>query len=231
MTPLRHAETRGQTQLPWLDSRHSFSFGSFHDPEWMGFRNLRVFNEDRIGPTGGFGDHGHREMEIVSIVLDGALAHSDSTGRTGQLGRGDVQAISAGTGVIHAERNPDPARANHFFQIWIEPRNGGEPPSYREGHARWLDVPGRWHVLASDQPGAAVRMATDSSILGATVLAGSRLPYTSPRGGHLWLHVVEGEIEIAGQALATGDAFAATDAARLEIVARSDSRVLLLDLD
>ncbi|MEM6708759.1 MAG: pirin family protein [Pseudomonadota bacterium] len=231
MQTLRKADQRGTANFGWLNSAHSFSFGSYFDPEHMGFGPLRVINEDRVQPAKGFDTHGHRDMEILTYVLDGALAHKDSMGNGSVIERGDVQRMSAGTGVTHSECNDSDSDSVHFLQIWIEPAQVGIDPSYEQQRIDVRDTPNRWRVLASGRGKAgAVRVHQDIDLLGAWIEANQTLAYELDGGRQYWLQVARGSVEANGQTLTEGDGLAIRDQKALSVMARGDAEVLLFDL-
>lgn len=230
---IRRAEDRGQANFGWLDSRHSFSFGHYYDPANMGFGPLRVINEDRVKGGGGFEPHGHQSMEIISYVLDGSLNHQDSMGNGSTIVPGDVQRMSAGTGVRHSEMNGSASDDVHFLQIWIEPRASGGPPSYEQRHFDLDAELGQWQLLASGfADDDAVYVNQDVRIYGARVEPGQTLEQIQKAGRRYWLQVVAGELSIAGEALRAGDGVAfkpaADDLVSIEVASAAD--VLWFDL-
>jgi redox-sensitive bicupin YhaK (pirin superfamily) len=231
MRVLRPAAERGTTAIGWLHSRHTFSFAEYHDEAWMGFRALRVINDDIVQPAQGFGTHGHRDMEIVTWVLAGALEHRDSLGSGGVLRHGDVQVMSAGTGIRHSEFNHSQETASHFLQIWIQPDRAGVKPAYAQAHVPAAERTGRWAALAAGggRP-AAVAIAADAAVLCATLAAGGELPYALPAGRHAWLHVARGSVSVDGQAMSGGDGLAVSGESGLTVRASADSEVMLFDL-
>lgn len=231
MMLVRRSEARGHADHGWLRSHHSFSFADYFDPQWMGWGNLRVINEDRIAPGTGFGTHGHRDMEIVSYVLKGNLAHKDSMGNVEGIPPGEVQRMSAGTGVMHSEFNHAPDSETHFLQIWIEPNVRGIPPSYEQ--KAFADAEKRGvlrRVASNDTAEGAVKLHAD-----ATIYAGlfdgaesARLALDPTRKAYV--HLVRGELTVNGQALKTGDAVALRDEAVLVLDQARDAEVLVFDL-
>lgn len=234
MLELRKSADRGHANHGWLDSHHSFSFADYHDPKHMGVGNLRVLNEDRIAPGTGFGTHGHRDMEIVSVVLDGALAHSDSLGQGGEAGvirPGDVQRMSAGTGVRHSEFNHDKDQTTHFLQIWILPRTQGIAPGYEQRHFDEGGRRGRLQLIASDDGRAgSVSMHADAAIhLGRFDGDESAQLELDPRRP-AYVFVARGELEVNGIALGTGDALTLRDEASLALNHGRQAEVLVFEL-
>lgn len=228
----RHAaEDRGHFDHGWLDTFHTFSFGGYQDPRRMGFRSLRVINEDRVAPGEGFGRHRHQNMEILSYVLSGSLQHRDSLGHGGVLGAGEFQRITAGSGIAHSEFNASRTEPVHFYQIWIYPDRQDLPPSYEQGRFADEELRGRLRVVASaDGREASLKIHQDAQVLLGRLEAGDRVEYPITRGRHAWVQVTRGELEAEGQLLATGDGAAISQTERVEIVAKADSEILLFDL-
>src|SRR3954466_3093892 len=210
---IRRSDDRGHAQHGWLDSFHSFSFADYHDPEHMGFGPLRVINEDRVQPGQGFGTHGHRDMEIISYVLEGGLAHRDSMGNGSTLKPGDAQRMSAGTGVRHSEFNASDQEPVHFLQIWIEPAVRNVAPSYEE--ARFDDAAkrGRLRLIASpDGREGSVHINQDANVYAALLDGAERAEFDSREGRRTYVHVVRGSLTVGGQPLRAGDALKSVDA-------------------
>ncbi len=226
---VRRAADRGRTKIGWLDSRHTFSFGSYYDPEHMGFRDLRVINEDRVVPAQGFGPHPHRDMEIISYVVEGQLAHQDSTGTGSVLGPRRVQLMSAGRGIVHSEMNPSPRAPVHFLQIWIQPHTAAVEPRYQE-----LAVPeerDRLHRLVSpDGRDGSLTIHQQASLRVGRLNAGARLRHRLETGEHAWIQMVAGRLEVAGERLEAGDGLALSGAPELELHAHEESELLLFEL-
>jgi len=230
MNEIRRSAERGLADHGWLKSYHSFSFADYHDPRHMGFSVLRVINEDRIQPGTGFGTHGHRDMEIVSYVLDGALAHKDSMGNGSAIVPGDVQRMSAGTGVRHSEFNHAPDGVTHFLQIWIEPAEHGIPPSYEQKHFTAGDRRGRLRLIASgDAREGSVKLHQDASIHAALIDGEERAEQPIAPGRRAYVHVARGKVTVNGHALEAGDALK-TDASRIVLEQGVNAEVLLFDL-
>jgi hypothetical protein len=236
MLTIRPAAARGATRLDWLTSRHTFSFGDYVDPQAMGFGPLRVINEDVVAPGAGFATHGHRDMEIISIVLDGALAHRDSLGNGSIIRPGEVQRMSAGTGIRHSEFNASDAEPVHFLQIWIEPEHRGLPPSYEQRMVADADDSG-WRLLGSaDGRGGSVVIHRPVDLLQADIHPGQIAAYRLAPGRRAWLQVAVGSVTVNGTAMAAGDGAAVTDETELTIAAAADgpagpvAQVLLFDL-
>jgi redox-sensitive bicupin YhaK (pirin superfamily) len=229
LSELRRAAERGHANHGWLDSFHSFSFAGYHDPRYMGFGPLRVINEDRVRAGSGFPTHGHRDMEIITYVLEGALAHEDSMGNGSAIVPGDVQRMSAGTGVRHSEYNHDKSGVTHFLQIWIEPKFTGLAPSYEQKHFPAVEKRGRLRLVASpDGAEGSVRVHQDARIYAGLFDGAERATHALAAGRRAYLHVARGDVQVNGQALGAGDALK-TDAG-LEISGGRAAEVLLFDL-
>jgi hypothetical protein len=231
MIELRRANERGHANHGWLDSYHSFSFADYHDPLHMGFGALRVINEDRIAPGTGFGTHGHRDMEIISYVLEGALAHKDSMGNGSVIRPGDVQRMSAGTGVQHSEFNHQPDGPTHFLQIWIEPDRRGIAPGYEEKHFAPVDKRGRLRLIASpDGADGSVLIHQDARVYAALIDGEESVQHTAPAGRRLYVHVARGELAVNGQRLVAGDAAKLVGEPALDLDRGRQAEVLVFDL-
>ncbi len=231
MIELRRSSERGHANHGWLDSFHSFSFAGYHDPEHMGFGALRVINEDRIGPGSGFGTHGHRDMEIITYVLDGTLAHKDSMGNGSTMRPGDVQRMSAGRGVMHSEYNHEKSAATHFLQIWIEPSVRGVEPSYEQKHFEAAAKRGRLRLLASPDGREGSVMIHQDAYLYAAVLDGrERASHVLGAGRRAYVHVARGRLKVNGTGLAAGDALKATNTVQIDLEDGVGAEVLLFDL-
>jgi len=232
MMERRPAQERGHAQHGWLDSFHSFSFADYYDPSHMGFGPLRVINEDRVQPAKGFGTHGHRDMEIISYVLEGELAHKDSLGNGSVIRPGDVQRMSAGTGVQHSEFNGSPNAPVHFLQIWIEPRERGIKPSYEEKRFDDATKRGQLRLIASpDGRDGSVTIHQDANLYAALVDGDEALSFQQKPGRLTYLHVVRGAVDVNDQPLAAGDALKITGETTLRIGKGRDAEVLLFDLN
>ncbi|MGA8006927.1 MAG: pirin family protein [Burkholderiales bacterium] len=231
MFELRRATERGHANHGWLDSFHSFSFADYHDPRHMGFGSLRVINEDRIQPGTGFGTHSHRDMEIVSYVLEGALAHQDSMGNGSTIVPGDVQRMSAGTGVRHSEYNHEPSGVTHFLQIWIEPTARGIAPGYEQKHFDPTSKRGRLRLVASpDGRDGTVTIHQDAHMYAALLDGGERAAYALPKGRRAYVHVARGSLTVNGNELGAGDALKVSDVAEMVLERGEQAEVLLFDL-
>ncbi|MGQ0547408.1 MAG: pirin family protein [Betaproteobacteria bacterium] len=227
MAELRPAAERGHANHGWLDSWHSFSFAGYYDPRRMGYGPLRVINEDRVRPGAGFGTHGHRDMEIITYVLEGALAHKDSMGNASTIVPGDVQRMSAGTGVRHSEYNHDPRNVTHFLQIWIEPDRAGVPPSYEQKHFDGSEKRGRLRLVASpDGRQGSVSLQQDAFLHAGLFDKGERAEI-APRKGYV--HVARGRISVNGHALSAGDALVTEDG-KIVLEKGEAAEVLVFDL-
>ena len=230
MNELRRGAERGFADHGWLRSFHTFSFADYHDPEHMGFGPLRVINEDRIRPGTGFGTHGHRDMEIISYVLEGALAHKDSMGTGSTIVPGDVQRMSAGRGVLHSEFNDDQKGVTHFLQIWIEPSVRGIEPSYEQKHFPEADKRGRLRLIASpDGAQGSVRIHQDARLYAGLFDGAERAEYALAPGRRAYVHVARGRLSVNGNPLEAGDALK-TDSARVVLEKGATAEVLLFDL-
>jgi quercetin 2,3-dioxygenase len=227
----RPAAERGHFNHGWLDTSHTFSFAGYHDPEQMGFRTLRVINEDRVQGDKGFGAHSHSDMEIVTYVLEGALAHSDSMGNRSTIVPGDVQRMTAGTGVTHSEFNPRPQEPVHFLQIWILPDRRGLAPGYEQKAIPEAEERGALRLVASrDGRDGSVTIHQDVDLYASRLLPGERVKHAVASGRHAWLQVVTGRIELNGTALGAGDGAAVSRESALEMVAVEPAHFLLFDL-
>ncbi|MEL7454215.1 MAG: pirin family protein [Pseudomonadota bacterium] len=230
MLKLRSEIDRGKANLGWLDSRHSFSFGHYHDPDHMGFRKLRVINEDKVVPGGGFAEHGHADMEIISYVLDGALAHQDSLGTGSTIRPGDVQRMSAGTGIRHSEFNASKDKPVHFLQIWLEPDQRGIDPSY-EQKTFGDDRRGGLKLVASPTGrDGSLTLHQDVDLYASILEPGDMVSHSFASGRHGWIQVARGGIEIDGQTLQPGDGLAISERSEISITALIDAEFLLFDL-
>ncbi len=230
MIRLRKALDRGHADHGWLNTYHTFSFADYHDPAQMGFRSLRVINEDRVAPGMGFGTHGHRDMEIISYVLEGALQHKDSMGNGSVLHPGEFQRISAGTGVRHSEFNPSATEPVHFYQIWLLPERVGIEPSYEQKLFADDEKRGRLRLVASpDGAQGSLTIHQDARVYLATLDAGASVTHPAA-SRHLWLQVMRGKVEAGGQSAQAGDGISVSDEPRLSITAERPAEVMMFDL-
>ena len=230
MHAIRRSSERGTADHGWLRSAHTFSFASYHDPAHMGIGPLRVINEDRVAPGKGFGAHSHRDMEIISYVLSGALEHKDSMGNGSVLHYGDVQRMSAGTGVTHSEFNGSKSEPVHFLQIWIIPDKTGIPPGYEEKRFDPADKRGRPRLIASpDGRDGSVRIQQDASVYASIVDGDDRIEHTLARKSG-YVYVARGDVNVNGERLAAGDAITVEGPATIVIDDGRDAEVLLFDL-
>ena len=226
----RPADQRGEVSLGWLRSRHTFSFGHYHDPAWMGFGPLRVINDDTVAPGGGFAPHRHANMEIVSVVLAGALAHRDSAGHEGVVRAGDVQWMSAGHGIEHSEYNGSDAEPVHFLQVWIQPDRLNAQPAYDQRHFDPAARRGRWATLVSpDGADGSIAIRQQARLLATRLLAGDALAAPLAADRLYWLHVAAGEVQAGERVLRAGDALGfADEAGELALRGIADASDLLL---
>jgi quercetin 2,3-dioxygenase len=212
MITVRPAKERGHANHGWLDTWHSFSFADYYDPKHMGFRALRVLNDDTVQPGEGFGTHGHRDMEIVSYVLEGALAHKDSMGSGSTIVPGDVQYMSAGTGVMHSEFNGSETEPVHFVQIWILPDRAGHKPRYAEKRFEKVEKTNRLRLVASpDGADGSLAIRQDVRLYASVLEKGAETSLALPRGRHLWVQALRGTVEVNGTTLSAGDGLSASD--------------------
>ena len=232
MNEVRRSKERGLADHGWLKSFHTFSFADYYDASHMGFGPLRVINEDRVQPGKGFGTHGHRDMEIISYVLEGGLAHKDSMGNGSVIRPGDVQRMSAGTGVHHSEFNASDRDLVHFLQIWIEPAERGIEPSYEEKHFDAASKRGRLRLVASaDGREGSVRIHQDASLYAALVDGAESIAFEPKPGRRIYVHVVRGEAQVNGQPLGAGDAMKVWGADnKVRVEKGRDAEVLVFDL-
>jgi redox-sensitive bicupin YhaK (pirin superfamily) len=232
MIAVRPAEARGTANLGWLDSRHTFSFGEYHDPKHMGFGPLRVINEDRVQPGKGFGTHGHQNMEIISYVLEGALEHKDSIGTGSVIRPGDVQRMSAGSGIRHSEFNHSDKELVHFLQIWVMPEQDGIAPGYEQKTFTRQDKQGRLRLIASrDGRDGSVVIHQDASVYASIPGAGKTVELALAPKRLGWVQVARGVVEVEGKTLKAGDGAAIADQASVAIKATTDdTEVLVFDL-
>jgi redox-sensitive bicupin YhaK (pirin superfamily) len=231
MIALRKATERGHADHGWLDTWHTFSFADYHDPAQMGWSALRVINEDFVQPGQGFGTHGHRDMEIVTYLLDGALEHKDSMGNGTVIRPGEVQRMSAGKGVMHSEFNPSATEVSHLLQIWIEPNVRGVKPSYEQTFFAPEARRGRLRLVASsDGREGSVTIRQDAALYAALLVPGEAVRHALAPGRHAYLHVARGAVRLNNQSLQHGDGAKIADEENLEIAASEDAEILLFDL-
>jgi redox-sensitive bicupin YhaK (pirin superfamily) len=233
MLTVRHSADRGMAQLDWLTSRHSFSFADYYDPEFMGFGDLRVINEDTIAPARGFDTHGHQNMEIISYVLEGALAHRDTLGNELTISAGEVQRMSAGTGIMHSEYNASSEAPAHFFQIWVIPERDGIAPGYEQQMFSEADKRGQLRLVVSpDGRDGSLRIHQDVALFASVLSAGETVVHQLAAGRKAWVQLARGEITVNGEALSAGDGAAITENDSVEITATGDgdAEFVLFDL-
>lgn len=231
MKTIRRANERGHAEHGWLDTYHTFSFADYYDPKWMGFRSLRVINDDLVMPGMGFGTHPHRDMEIITYVLSGALEHKDSMGNGRVIRPGEVQYMAAGTGIRHSEFNPAPDEAVHLLQIWIEPDRKGLTPRYAEKSL--ADAPtGRLNLVASKSGReGSISVNQDADLYLGKLEAGNEVSHALKPGRHAWVHVAEGEVALNGDTLKAGDAAALSEEPEVKLIGTKRAQVLLFDLN
>ncbi len=227
---VRPAADRGRSRRDWLDSRHTFSFGEYQDPRYLGFGALRVINDDRVTPGGGFAPHNHSDMDIISYVLEGALQHQDSLGTGSVIRPGEIQRMSAGSGITHSEYNASQHEPVHFLQIWIIPQQHGLPPSYEQRSFKAEDFAGRWLKLAAAENAGGLVTIHQDVLLWATRAVQETLAYPLPRGRRAWLQVARGTVKINGRSLGEGDGAALSGPATISVSGAPEGEVLLFDL-
>ena len=231
MIAVRPAGERGRTQTNWLKSLHTFSFNSYYDPRYTGFRELLVINEDRVAPGQGFGTHSHRDMEILSYVVEGALEHRDSAGGSGVIRSNELQRMSAGTGVSHSEFNASETEPVHFLQIWIRPEREGLKPGYEQRTFPEQERRGRLRLLASREGSdGSLTIHQDVKVYDALLARGDELSHQLVGDRHVWMQVIKGAVNVNGETLRTGDGAAAGEEASLTIKASEDAEIMLFDL-
>lgn len=232
MITIRSSQARGAANFGWLDSRHTFSFGNYYDPEHMGFSSLRVINEDKVQPSGGFSTHGHRDMEIISYVLDGALAHQDSIGNGSVIRPGDVQRMSAGTGILHSEFNASDTEPVHFLQIWILPEQRHIEPSYEQKNFSEAEKHGQLRLVGSrDGRDGSVTIHQDVNLYATTLASGEQVTHLPAEGRSVWVQVARGAVQLNNQNLLAGDGAAITEETAITLQGASDqAEVLLFDM-
>ena len=231
MITVRNAGERGHASFDWLDTWYTFSFADYHDAQHMGFRALRVINDDTIAGGGGFGTHSHRDMEIITFVLSGALEHKDSMGNGRIIRPGEVQYMAAGTGVAHSEFNPSPTEPVHLLQIWILPDHKGAKPVYAEKTFAQA-APGQFYLVASKSGrDGSIPINQDVDVFIGKLCAGNHISHTLKPGRHAWLQVAEGEVKLNGQSLKAGDGAAVSDENKLVLESAGPAQVILFDLN
>ncbi len=231
MIRIRKSNERGKVDLGWLKTHHTFSFSTYYDPDHMGFRTLRVINEDYVQPGRGFDTHGHENMEIISYIFQGRIEHRDSGGNRSTLQAGQVQRMTAGTGVTHSEHNPSPDEVLGFFQVWIEPNEMGLAPGYENITVGDEEKRGRLRLLASPEGGPGVlKIHQDVQLYCAVLPPGGLVAHTLSLARHAWIQLLKGSVTVDGETLHAGDGAAISDTADLQIVAREASELLLMDL-
>jgi hypothetical protein len=231
MITLRPAAERGHADHGWLDTHHTFSFADYHDPRHMGFSVLRVINEDRVAPGQGFGTHPHRDMEIISIVLDGELEHRDSMGNTARIRPGEVQRMTAGTGVLHSEFNPQPAKPVHFLQIWILPAQRGLPPSYAQAAFPEAERQGVLRcVVSPDGRDGSLTIHQDASLHMVLLADGEGVTHPIAEGRRAYVQVLRGQVRVDGQLLTAGDGARVEEQTAVRVEGAGNAEVLLFDL-
>ena len=231
MMKIRKSNERGYAEHGWLDTYHTFSFANYYDPQWMGYRSLRVINDDLVMPNMGFGTHPHRDMEIITYILSGSLQHKDSMGNGRVIQTGEVQYMAAGSGVQHSEFNPAKDEAVHLLQIWIQPDQKGVKPRYAEKSFTNAET-GKLHLVTSKTGrNDSIAIHQDADLWLAKLNPGETVSHQLNSGRHAWVHVAKGEVTLNGQTLSGGDAAAIDDSSALQLSANKPSQVLLFDLN
>ncbi len=231
MISIRQSGDRGAVNMGWLDARHRFSFGSYYDPDHMGFGPLRVINEDRVQPAQGFGMHGHRDMEIITYIIEGALEHKDSMGNGSVIRRGDVQRMTAGTGVMHSEFNHSNDDLTHLLQIWILPERNGLQPGYEEKAFDEGDKRNRLLLIASqDSRNGSLKIHQDVDLYASILDGDAQVEHSFAAGRKGWIQVIRGQLNVNGSSLSAGDGAALDDAGSVTISAADESEFLLFDM-
>ncbi len=233
MITLRPSSARGQAEIGWLKAKYTFSFARYYDPKHMGFRTLRVMNEDRVAPGRGFGTHPHDNMEILTYIISGQLKHQDSTGASAIIGPGDVQHMTAGSGIEHSEINASATEPVHLLQIWIEPDKENLKPGHEEANFSTAKAPHRNRlrlIAAKDPTDGALPVHQDIRLFGATLDGGQEVSHTLAKGRHAWLQLIRGQVRLNGTALGAGDGAAVSDESALKIRADEEAEFLLFDL-
>jgi hypothetical protein len=228
MLQVRPSEERGRNKLSWLDTRFTFSFDQYYDPEHVQFRSLRVLNEDKVAPGQGFGMHPHRDMEILTWILDGSLEHRDNMGTSAVVRPGELQHMTAGTGVMHSEMNPSPKTPVHLLQIWIVPERKGLKPAYEQLAFSDSDLRGKFHLVAG--PEAPVTIRQDANLYIARLDAAAEAIHTLKPGRHAWIQITRGKVNLNGKELKAGDGVALSNEFEVRVKAAEASEVLLFDL-
>lgn len=228
MIEIRPSAERGHNKISWLDSRFTFSFDQYYDPDRTQFRSLRVMNEDVVAPGGGFPTHPHRDMEILTWILEGALEHRDNTGGSGVIRPGDLQHMTAGRGVMHSEFNPSQKDPVHLLQIWLLPERKGLDPSYEQLAFPDVELRGKFHLAAGPQ--AAVTIRQDANLYIARLDKGTTAKHSIAPGRHAWVQIARGAVELNGNPLVAGDGAALSDETKVRVEARKPSEILLFDL-
>lgn len=231
MIHLRKSEDRGRADHGWLDTRHTFSFADYHDPHYMGFRSLRVINEDRVKPGEGFGTHPHHDMEILSVVLEGALEHKDNMGTSSVIRPGEIQRMTAGSGVLHSEFNPSKKDPVHFLQIWIVPEKRGLKPGYEQKLFPEAERRNALRLVAApDRRDGSLAIHQDAELYATLIDGGRTVRHPLESGRHAWVQVTRGAVELNGRPMKAGDGAAVSGEPAVELAAAADSEVLLFDL-
>jgi redox-sensitive bicupin YhaK (pirin superfamily) len=231
MIQIRRGNERGHANHGWLDTYHTFSFDTYYDPRFMGFRHLRVINEDRVAAGRGFPTHPHRDMEIITYILEGALQHRDSMGTGSVIRPGEVQRMSAGTGVTHSEQNASTTDPVHLLQIWIVPEEKGITPGYEQTKFERSELEGRLTLVGSNNPpGHAVTIHQNVQLYASILPAGKSVTHTLAPGRHVWVQIARGKVDLSGRELAAGDGVAILEEAAVTIAAKDDAEILLFDL-
>ncbi|MGI0493289.1 pirin family protein [Alkalinema pantanalense CENA528] len=231
MLTLRRSRDRGHANHGWLDSYHTFSFANYYDPAHMQYRSLRVINEDRIAPGMGFGSHPHRDMEIVTYVLQGALEHKDSLGNGAIIRPGEVQRMTAGTGIVHSEFNPSPAESTHLLQIWILPEQTNLQPSYEQKYFSPEERSSKFRLIASQNGReGSVTIHQDMNLYAVLLQAGEQIQQPIPADRHFWVQVARGTVQVNGELLQAGDAAAIEQVTTLDAIGQTDAELLVFDL-
>jgi redox-sensitive bicupin YhaK (pirin superfamily) len=228
---IRRSSDRGQADFGWLKARYTFSFARYYDPKFMGFRALRVMNEDRVAPGRGFGTHPHDNMEILTYIVSGRLQHKDSSGGAAVIGAGDVQHMTAGSGVEHSEVNPSTEEPVHLLQIWLEPDTQNLTPSHEEGHFSTVQDRNRLKLVAAKDPtDGALPVHQDVRLFAATLDRGREVKHSLAKGRHAWVQVIRGGVDVNGTTMEAGDGAAVSDEAALAITASQEAEFLVFDL-